>query len=563
MNQISSFNQLPTELLHILFQYLRTEEILHSFSNLNNRIDSILNFHSAYRVNLQSIGKSHFHLICESIRPEQIISLRLSDDIDTPNQSILFLSYFPIDKFTNLRSISLIRIEFKSLHEIFSKLHNLTRLRSLSFNYPNATAEKLNQFRSTLRHFYTRILPQLEDLSTNCIDCVELIPCSNLRRLDFNGNSCENIKSIVQHAPQLQSITFHGNDFGVFRHIQPCYSLRRLSLTVGFSLLFIDKIEQTLRNFPNLTHFDIKSTHGMNDASMINGHWWQTITQSLTSFNFLFSMIGGITEKILDSFRTPFWLKEKCWLVVGFGNYLCTLTGSAFNLSYFEINHESPIYSTIPNNEIVQEYQFANLPRLISIKTLRLSWKKSLQSLSTIVDLKQIECLIISPSSFHILRDVQRLLPRLHTLELECDDSSSYWFYLFDQIQSIQIKQIRTLRFDFSPYSQEEIYNLSKLSYSFPCVEHIYSWPITSTTDMVDNLNQFKQVSMYTIVQHNSDLLIAQENRRQDMQIENKTPWNDIAMAEDQQKEDILGRSIERHSPQLNASKSAHIVVRF
>ncbi|CAF1270433.1 unnamed protein product [Adineta ricciae] len=34
-------------------------------------------------------------------------------------------------------------------------------------------------------------------------------------------------------------------------------------------------------------------------------------------------------------------------------------------------------------------------------------------------------------------------------------------------------------------------------------------------------------------------------------------------MAEDQETEDILGRSIERHGPQLNTSKSARVVIRF
>ena len=74
-------DRFPTELFHLLFEYFWADEILHSFSNLNDRIDSILKSYSVYRINFQSIRKSTFHLVCKQIRPEQVISLVISDEI--------------------------------------------------------------------------------------------------------------------------------------------------------------------------------------------------------------------------------------------------------------------------------------------------------------------------------------------------------------------------------------------------------------------------------------------------------------------------------------------------
>ncbi len=87
-------DQFPTEIFLIIFEYLWAHEILSSFHNMSVHLNKILSSYNNYLVNLESIRKSYFDLICRYIRPEQVLSLILSDKKETPNQSQLFQSFF-------------------------------------------------------------------------------------------------------------------------------------------------------------------------------------------------------------------------------------------------------------------------------------------------------------------------------------------------------------------------------------------------------------------------------------------------------------------------------------
>ena len=120
---------LPVELLFHLFTYFWTHEILLSFLNVSDHVDAILTNYSTYQVNFKAILKSHFDLVCKYIRPDQIISLIISDETDTSGQSELFFSHFRIEQFTQLQCLTLIEPEIDTLSFIFPNLINLHRLR--------------------------------------------------------------------------------------------------------------------------------------------------------------------------------------------------------------------------------------------------------------------------------------------------------------------------------------------------------------------------------------------------------------------------------------------------
>jgi hypothetical protein len=177
MNQCSFFDQLPVELFHILFQNCWALEILFIFSDITDYVNTILASYSVCRLNLKSIRKSYFDLICHRIRPEQVILLILSDQNDTPGQSELFLSYFQIEQFTRLRSLTLIEMERDSLFSILPNLHDLHQLRSFSFDpsiikskfNPSDTdeSEQATRLYLILCTFYNRVLPRLKYLNIN------------------------------------------------------------------------------------------------------------------------------------------------------------------------------------------------------------------------------------------------------------------------------------------------------------------------------------------------------------------------------------------------------------
>jgi hypothetical protein len=132
-------DRFPVELLHHLFNYFFTTEILYTFSDVSDYVKSVSLSYFQYKVNFRSIRRSDFDLVCYRLRPDEVVSLALSDDIDTPNQSQLFFSRFRIEQFKQLKSLTLIQIEIDSLKLIFTDLYQLHQLRSLSINIESIT----------------------------------------------------------------------------------------------------------------------------------------------------------------------------------------------------------------------------------------------------------------------------------------------------------------------------------------------------------------------------------------------------------------------------------------
>jgi hypothetical protein len=143
MTHYSQFDLLSVKLLHTLFTYFLAHEILFSFAGVSDHVDTILLSYFAHRLDLKSIRRVDFDFLLHRIRPEQVISLTLSDDVDTPGQTELFLSRFRIEQFTHLRSLTLINIEFESLEAIFSNMDKLKQLKVLSFT--DHTITQLNR----------------------------------------------------------------------------------------------------------------------------------------------------------------------------------------------------------------------------------------------------------------------------------------------------------------------------------------------------------------------------------------------------------------------------------
>jgi len=118
----------PNELLYELFEYLTTYNILYAFKGLNKRIDKVLGRYAKYDLNFKSWPKSKFDFICQSIRPEQVRSLILSDGNDTCRQIHLFLGLFYIRQFINLKSLTLIEITEQDLNKVVTKFNLLSKL---------------------------------------------------------------------------------------------------------------------------------------------------------------------------------------------------------------------------------------------------------------------------------------------------------------------------------------------------------------------------------------------------------------------------------------------------
>lgn len=210
------FDRLPAELLHILFNYFSASELLFTFHNVNDYVNATLESYSAYQLDFQSMSKFHFRRICRHIRPEQVISLTLSDGDDTPGLSEVFFSRFRMEQFIRLRSLTLIGIEFHSLEFIFANLPQLYELRSFSFDAYSIrhtyglmdlnSHDKINQINSILRDTYIQIFPRLYFLSLNGSWVLDSISLPNLLHLKLDHCPADKLKIITESASKLRSL---------------------------------------------------------------------------------------------------------------------------------------------------------------------------------------------------------------------------------------------------------------------------------------------------------------------------------------------------------------------
>jgi hypothetical protein len=216
MANYCSFDRLAVELLHTLFDYFSASALLFTFYNINDYVNATLESYYAYQLDFKSISKSNFRRICRHIRPEQTISLTLSDGNDTPGQSEVFFARFQIKQFIRLRSLTLINIEFNSLESIFSNLPQLHQLRSFSFDAYRIrhkygpldlnARNKLEQINLMLRNTYAQVFPKLNFLYLNGRWALESIPLPNLLYLKLGHCSIDELNKITNLAPELRSL---------------------------------------------------------------------------------------------------------------------------------------------------------------------------------------------------------------------------------------------------------------------------------------------------------------------------------------------------------------------
>jgi hypothetical protein len=207
---------LPVEILHILFTYFLAHETLSTFFDVSDYINSVLVAYPYWQLNFKSIRRHHFDLVCRHVRSENVISLTLSDDNDTPGQSELFLSRFQIEQFIHLRSLTLFMIEFESLESIFFKLDQLKQISSFSFNADSVThkystrshdySSEFKRVNSIILDTYTRVLPHLNRLELSHAFGLVGIPLSQLCHLKITECCHDELNRIIEYSPHLVSL---------------------------------------------------------------------------------------------------------------------------------------------------------------------------------------------------------------------------------------------------------------------------------------------------------------------------------------------------------------------
>ncbi|CAF3504529.1 unnamed protein product [Rotaria sp. Silwood1] len=324
-------DQFPIELLHSIFDYLLTNEILFAFADISDYVDSVLLGYKRYHVNLQSIRKCDFDLICRKIRAHQIIQLTLCDDRDTTNQSQLFIQMFRIEQFIHLRQISLIRIDKESWTVLLEQLSELSD--QIPILYFDTTPHINIQIPNLLLPHINRLVTCDSEDFFNKISTY-----STLRHLTISNCSPKQFLKIVHQVTEL-------------------HNPRELP-----------QIEKILLKTPQLKYLEIDARYL---RIPMNGDQWETLIESflprLNTFNFRFKLDE---DHSLTSFRSPFWLEYKCWFVA-----YDIRQSTIYSVPRFAIHRiEYPMSDFIPDD--------STIPRTTlfydQIKHLTLFWQGSL-----------------------------------------------------------------------------------------------------------------------------------------------------------------------------------------
>ncbi len=262
----------------------------------------------------------------------------------------------------------------------------------------------------------------------------------------------------------------------------------------------MNNMEQLMMKLPSLKHLEL---HASGNADLVDGQRWQTITNRLITFNFIFYLSADADVEDLDSFRSAFWLNEKHWFVVH-------TSGCLFSVPHFaeteaDEDFQLPVHSTLSDMNIF----YKNITQLtlsqpvvdikhrfIHVQTLAMNYSINVPFIEHIVDLNRIQHLILSPlttySGFMLLINQ---MPNLYRISIRNKIKC-----FLEEVAGESFQKIRNLeigyRYSFSRDDEDnDNYNIDQLRFVFPYIEHLHVAHSCSNTEILHLINQFKQLS--------------------------------------------------------------------
>ena len=278
-------DQFPVELIFDVFTYLTASEILHSFYGFSRYLKHCIRSYQQYTVNFKSIHKREFDRICNVIRPDQIMTLTISDDEETPGQMALFFTRFPTfeQSFTRLEHLRVRNLEdFPDLSQMES-LRTLTVdiVRSPPGSFENFHIQQYdNKFANIFRLSTLRTLILKKD-SANIPFTFKTLPVAeHLNEFQIDLRSIDNLLFIFKRIPNVRRLTFslntasHDNDFMLGLDAPP--PLTHLTMKVSYGLR--EEIRRIVQSFSMLIYLNIHIERNQIDIHQwLEGDWWQAL----------------------------------------------------------------------------------------------------------------------------------------------------------------------------------------------------------------------------------------------------------------------------------------------
>jgi hypothetical protein len=332
----ASLQTLPVEIIHQILDNLDGLTICISFRYLCQRFRAIADKYDRYDLDLTLISEHDFRLVCRTIRPENVRSLILSENINTINQIIVFNRLVDIRRFTQLKSITLSYFDDLAYDNIMEHI-NKCSLTSFSIKIENSPLKRFGvppscvyrnvTFTASLSSIIAQ--PTLKKL---CLHNSESIhetfwpdQCA-LKYLNINCCTLSKYYTILRNSPLLKTVVLSNcktlTNYGILMNIP----IGSLSFTQVTSLtmekirhMSSDNLELFLATMPSLVHLQLTSR-----VNLFTSFQWKQFIEnkllSLEKFQFYFSRpVNGrhhlVNPKLISiPFNTLFWL-NKGWFV--------------------------------------------------------------------------------------------------------------------------------------------------------------------------------------------------------------------------------------------------------
>jgi hypothetical protein len=361
MSIVPSIETLPVELLHRIFDDLDAETILLSIRPVCRLFRSVVNTYNRYVFNVKSISKLNLYILCRLLKPQNVISLILSNDEQSSDRIHLFISLVRLRQFTRLRSLTLLNIDEGQLNFVLKRI-NINFLTSFAFNIRKFDFRR----KKTTSNLLTSIIAQSTlhilkfDIDTTRMAMISWPINCTIRYLTIdNGKNMDNLYTILQCSPHLHTLIMP-QSLAVINDLSSLCFRQITSLTIEKVDVTIDKLESFLSLTPSLVYLKL-----IGSGKLLDGKRWEQFIEislpQLDKFEFGFKE-GRLNiqtpeelELIIASFRTPFWIEHKRWFVTCEYEYDYLHTVSLYSLPicqssmHYEPKLKKQLLSTHPN----------------------------------------------------------------------------------------------------------------------------------------------------------------------------------------------------------------------
>lgn len=466
----SFLEALPIEILYRIYDELDAETILFSMRCVSKKFYLITSNYDRYELDFCYVSRSSIPAMARLIDPKNVISLKLSDEERTNGQIELFLSYFPIEEFLRLQTLTLHYVNDEDMDK-FHKCVKKYYLRKMSVSFSEYESNNAKKFLTTTLLCNTLHTLELLD-GDDVITGMRWPNRSKVESIIIHGKCNWDIAYfIISHSPYLRKLVLKyvskeesDENIIIEPDMKQCDNLTSLSLSVN-SEITMDDMELFLALFPKLTYLQLSGPLYGAHSSLLNGNRWEHLIQTklllLNRFEFYlihFSRVGTdcpTLETLIEPFRTSFWLENKSsiikcdeehnkdykklhlYTIPTFRNefdYSHQRSKIVYSLSNIVDNNQPVIFNTktliLELNEVINEcYVFRNVNELTLL--IKKEWLiGSIERLSKVINLLNLKtisldfrCDPISVANLNV--EIDALFtetPNLCSVRIICND---------------------------------------------------------------------------------------------------------------------------------------------